>query len=125
MVLMFFLFVINIIFIWYSKLPIIKAYFITALAVYVALNFANVDAIIARNNIDRYFKSGEIDMEYIKGLSYEAVPHIQRLAGDSDKGEEIIVYFKDKKQELKEQKSWQSLNYSRLRAVRIIDRYVK
>ena len=64
-------------------------------------------------------------MEYLKGLSYDAVPHMQRLVGESDKGEEITVYFKDKKQKLEEQESWQSLNYSRARAARIIDRYIK
>jgi hypothetical protein len=125
MVLMFFLFIINIIFIWYSRIPIIKAYFITALAVYIALNFANVDAIIARSNIMRYYGTGQVDMEYLKGLSYDAVPYMEKLVGDEGLGDEVLSYFEDKSDELEDQKHWQSLNHSRIRASKIIDRYVK
>ena len=73
MILLFFLFIISIVFIWYEKLPIIKAYFIATLAVYVILNFANVDAMIARNNIYRYKETGQLDIRYLEGLSYEDV----------------------------------------------------
>jgi hypothetical protein len=125
MVLLFFLFIINIMFIWYSRMPIIKAYFITALAVYIALNFANVDVIIARNNITRYHSTGQIDMEYLKGLSYDAVPYTAELAGDEDVGDEVTVYLKDKSRELEDQRDWQSLNLSRAGASRIIGKYVK
>ena len=79
MVMLFFLFIINIIYIWYRKLPIIKSYFIVSLAIYIILNFANVDVIIAKNNINRYFESGQIDVVYLKGLSYDAAPEMQRL----------------------------------------------
>jgi hypothetical protein len=125
MILLFFLFIINIVFIWYLKLPIIKAYFITALVVYTVLNFANVDMIIAGNNINRYFETGQIDMEYLKGLSFEAVPEMVRLVEDDDLRNEVLVYFKDKKLELDEQDRWQSFNYSRARASRTIERYIK
>lgn len=125
MILLFFLFIINIVFIWYSKMPIIKGYFFAALVVYIVLNFANVDMIIARNNINRYFKTGQIDMEYLKGLSYEAVPEMARLTGDNDLKKDILAYYKDEKLELDEQDAWQSYNYSRIRASRIIEKYIK
>ena len=98
---------------------------IIALAVYIALNFANVDAIIARNNITRYYGTGQIDMEYLKGLSYDAVPYMEKLARDEDLGDEVLAYFKDKSNKLEDQKHWQSLNYSRIRASRIIYSYIK
>ena len=41
------------------------------------MNFANVDAIIAKNNIHRYFETGNIDLAYLKGLSYDAIPEIK------------------------------------------------
>jgi len=125
MALLFFLFIINAVFIWYNRLPIIKAYFLTALAVYIALNFANVDAIIARNNIDRYQESGEIDMMYLKGLSYDAVPQMTRLVGDKELGGEVLEYFQEQKQKLEDQDHWQSLNYSRMRSAKTIEKYVK
>ncbi|GAI55613.1 unnamed protein product, partial [marine sediment metagenome] len=27
-----------------------------------------------KNNINRYFETGQIDMVYLKGLSYDAIP---------------------------------------------------
>ena len=81
--------------------------------------------IIARNNIDRYLETGEIDVEYLKGLSYEAVPEMVRIAGDKEFGDEVVIYLGDKKVELEGQDNWQSLNYSRVRASKIIDKYIK
>ncbi|MBE3089874.1 MAG: DUF4173 domain-containing protein [Actinobacteria bacterium] len=134
MIMLFFLFVINIIYIWYQKLPIIKSYFIISLAIYIIMNFANVDIIIAKNNINRYFETGQIDMVYLKGLSYDAAPEMQRLfmsvKGSPDlkekqMAEEISGYFKERKLDLKNQKSWQSYNISKYKAEQIIDKYIE
>jgi len=134
MIMLFFLFVINIIYIWYSKLPIIKSYFIISLAIYIIMNFANVDIIIAKNNINRYFETGQIDVVYLKGLSYDAIPEMQRLLilgrGSSDSeekqiAEEILEYFKERKLDIKNQKSWQSYNISKYKAGKIIDKYME
>jgi hypothetical protein len=134
MIMLFFLFVINIIYIWYQKLPIIKSYFIISLAVYIIMNFANVDIIIAKNNINRYFETGQIDMVYLKGLSYDAVPEMQRLfmsvevspdPKEKQMAKEILEYFKERKVDLKNQKSWQSYNISKDKAEKIIGQYVE
>jgi len=137
MVLLFFLFILNIIYIWYTKLPIIKSYFVMSLMVYIVLNFTNVDLVIARNNINRYLETGQIDMEYLKGLSYDAIPEMERLMyfdlenskiteiKEQDTRDEILVYFGEKKLELQDQKHWQSFNISRYRASRIIDKYIE
>ncbi|MCK5566761.1 MAG: DUF4173 domain-containing protein, partial [Actinomycetia bacterium] len=137
MVLLFFLFIINIIYIWYTKLPIIKSYFVVTLIVYIVLNFSNVDLIIARNNIDRYIETGQIDMEYLKGLSYDAIPEMQRLIDIDLKNENIygvkhedikdgiLVFFNDKKLELDTQEHWQSFNISRYRASGTVHKFLK
>ena len=95
MILLFFLFIISIVFIWYEKLPIIKAYFIATLAVYVILNFANVDAMIARNNIYRYKETGQLDIRYLEGLSYDAIPEMEKLVGDKSRGEVLVFLSKN------------------------------
>ncbi len=137
MVLLFFLFIINVIYVWYTKLPIIKSYFVMTLIVYTVLNFSNVDLVIARNNIDRYIKTGQIDMEYLKGLSYDAIPEMERLIDIDLKNEsasgvrqqdikdEILVFFNNRKLELDTQKHWQSFNISRYRAARIVNKYIR
>jgi|GEM_PF-3728356 len=43
------------------KIPLIKSYIVVTLAFYTALNFINVDKIIAHNNINMYFKTGKLD----------------------------------------------------------------
>jgi len=134
MIMLFFLFVVNIVYIWYTKLPIIKSYFIISLVIYIILNFANVDVIIAKNNINRYFESGQIDVAYLKGLSYDATPEIQRLYNavknstnpkEKQMALELSQYFKERKSDLENQKSWQSFNISRYRALQIIDNQIK
>ena len=81
------------------------------------MNFANVDIIIVKNNINRYFETGQIDIVYLKSLSYDAIPEMQRLlisvksSSDSEEkqiAEEIIEYFNERKLDLENQKSWQS-----------------
>lgn len=134
MIMLFFLSIVNIIYIWYSKIPIIKSYFIISLAVYIIMSFANVDVIIAKNNINRYYETGQIDMAYLKGLSYDAVPEMQKLLvsvkDSSDPyekqiAEDIIEDFEEKKIKLEDQKSWQSFNISRYEAEKIIDKYAQ
>ncbi len=125
MVMLFFLFIVNIIYIWVPKLPIVKSYFIIALAVYIALNFANVDVIIAKNNLARYRSIQQIDLAYLKGLSWDAMPELKSFyasikdskeTGEKQLAGDLLIYFNDRKSELEKIKSWQSFNISRYRA---------
>ena len=72
-------------------------------------------------------------MDYLKGLSYDAIPGMQKLLtsdsyrSESEKKqitEEMLEYFKQKKSELESQKSWQSFNISKYSAEKIIDKYI-
>ncbi len=133
MIMLFFLSIANIIYIWKPDFPVIKSYFIISLIIYIIMNFANVDVIISEKNIDRYFDSGQIDMNYLKGLSYDALPGMQRLLtsegypSEPEKKQitgEILEHFEQKKSGLESQKSWQSFNISKYRAEKIIDKYI-
>ena len=98
------------------------------------MNFANVDIIIAKNNISRYFETGQIDMVYLKGLSYDAAPEIQGLfmsvkdspdLKEKQMAQELSGHFNERKSDLKNQKSWQSYNISKFKAEQIIDKYIE
>ena len=98
------------------------------------MNFANVDVIIAKNNINRYFETGQIDMVYLKNLSYDAIPEMQRLlisvenSPDPEEKKiagEILENFNERKLDLENQKSWQSFNISKYKAEKIIDKYIE
>jgi hypothetical protein len=73
-------------------------------------------------------------MVYLKGLSYDAEPEMQKFytsvknSLDSEEkqiAEEIFEYFKERKLDLKNQKSWQSYNISKYKAEKIIGKYIE
>ncbi|MFZ7130884.1 MAG: DUF4173 domain-containing protein [Eubacteriales bacterium] len=109
--------------IWKSKLPIIKWVLIVSLIFYSGVNFMNLDAFIAKKNVDRYFEKGVVDIEYLSILSYDAYPQLERLM-DSDNSiikQRILEIFTNNS--LKNDYSWQEYNISRNRAIKIVDRY--
>jgi hypothetical protein len=48
--------------------------FVAALLYLAALNLANPDALIVRENVARYQTSGKLDLSYLTGLSADAMP---------------------------------------------------
>ena len=120
---LFILFMLTLCKLWRKDLPLLKAFAIAALLTYTTLNYVNVDAIIARNNIDRYFKTGKIDIDYLQELSYDAIPELARLrvTGDDDMAAKTItVFLRDKRTKLRSESPWQSYNLSKSRAKRIL-----
>ncbi|MEO3927340.1 DUF4173 domain-containing protein [Micromonosporaceae bacterium B7E4] len=53
----------------------------TAVVALLALAVANPDRLIAEHNVDRYERTGRIDVAYLSGLSADAVPALDRLPG--------------------------------------------
>ena len=121
--LLFILFMLTLYKFWRRELPLVKAFAIAALITYTTLNYVNVDAIIARKNIDRYFKTGKIDLDYLHELSYDAIPELTRLstADDGDMAAQTVAAFlRDKQTELRSENPWQSYNLSKARAKRAL-----
>ncbi|WP_234361489.1 DUF4153 domain-containing protein [Plantactinospora sp. BB1] len=54
----------------------------TAVLALLALAVANPDRLIAEHNVDRYQRTGRIDVDYLTGLSADAVPALDRLPGE-------------------------------------------
>lgn len=62
------------------KICLPKVYFGVIVTVYICMNFANFDAIIAKRNVDRFTKTGKIDVEYLtKKTGTDALEEIVRL----------------------------------------------
>ena len=51
-----------------ENIDLVKTYFIIIVTMYCVVNFSNIDYIIAKNNVDRYIKTGKIDDNYLKRL---------------------------------------------------------
>jgi hypothetical protein len=63
-----------------KRVNLLKTYFIIILIVYVCMNFANFDNVIAKRNVDRYIETGKIDVEYFKdNIGTGAVEQIIRI----------------------------------------------
>ena len=120
---LFILFMLTLYKLWRKELSLVKAFAVAALFTYITLNYVNVDAIIARNNVDRYFKTDKIDLAYLQELSYDAIPELTRLrvTGDGDMAaKQMAVFLHDKETELRSESPWQSYNLSKARARRIL-----
>ena len=118
MVFLFILFLLAFYRIWNEKFTLVKPYIIASIAAFLIVNYMNVDVIIARNNVDRFYNDRKIDMVYLADLSYDAAPQIARLldCGDSIVAQQANDLLYGKKLQLSEEKPWQSLNLSVTRA---------
>ncbi len=79
MILLFIMLIIAFVRIWMVKMPLLKAYVVLCVSYYVVLNYLNIDVIIAEQNINRYEKSGKLDLVYMEILSDDVIPYLVRL----------------------------------------------
>lgn len=113
-----------------SKVNLLKSYFIIGITMYVIINFANVDYMIAKNNIDRAQKMPgeyvrELDVDYlIDNLGTDAVSEIVYLyhttEDESDK-RKINNYLYNIYEDVKEERSFQEWNLSKDKAKKILE----
>ena len=98
---------------------------------YVLVNFMNVDSIIAKRNIDRYFKEvqnekNKIDFSYLsEKTSTDAIPEIVRLLDTKAPSLKARVhyYLLTEYEKLKEEKqSFPSWNLSKERAKKELEK---
>lgn len=127
MLYIFALLVVTLIKVWRENFYLLKSYIVISVIAYLALNYFNVDAFIAKNNIRRYeLNSNEtIDTYYLRYLSNDAVPYIVKLLESED---EQVVYnikvgLKYRKSMLTSESYWQTFNLSDYRAKKILDKY--
>ncbi len=72
-----------------KPINLVKSYFTIILVVYVCLNYANLDNIIMKNNVDRYFEISSIDLPYLKrNTGTDGIKQIKRILETEAKNEE-------------------------------------
>ena len=108
-----------------GKINLLKTYFIIGTTMYIIANFANIDYVIAKNNVDRATKLTQvvvrpIDVDYlVDNLGINAVPQIIKLYENEEIKENNENYIKvnnylyKKYQELKEDRNPQEFNISK------------
>jgi hypothetical protein len=118
MVFLLVLFIITLARVWVDHLPLLKPYIAVAIVAFTVVNYINVDTLITRKNIERYYKTNVIDMAYFRTLSNDIVIDVKKLT--EDKNPDVAKAAKDllvqRKKQLSEKKHWQSFNMADYRA---------
>jgi hypothetical protein len=112
MVFLLVLFVITLARVWKDGLSLLKPYIAAAVVAFVVVNYLNVDMIIVKKNMERYFNTNIIDIAYFNTLSSDAIVEIKSLTGD--RNPEVAKAAKDllqnRKAQLDKRRNWQSFN---------------
>jgi len=123
MIFLFILFVIAFYKVWNERISLLKPYIIITLISYLILNYANIDAFIAKNNIDRYFETGKLDTHYLRNLSYNSIPVLVKLLNEENTPPDLKQYLMEQQMDLSTNQDWQSFNLSRQKAKQVLSQY--
>jgi hypothetical protein len=97
--------------------------FISVLAFFAVLNILNPDALVARQNVARYTRTGKLDQSYLMKLSEDATPETVKLLERPGKQEVITLQNHLYLQKLNldcNYDQWQSINWSRQQARQLL-----
>ncbi|QJD85464.1 DUF4153 domain-containing protein [Cohnella herbarum] len=103
-------------------LPLAKCYIVISLAAYVFINYVGMDRLIAENNIERYQETGKIDLQYLSGLSADAIPTLVNFSEQEYPGPGMKTLLVNKWETIKvEDRRWPSFNVSIFRAEKALN----
>ena len=96
------------------------------LIVYLGMNYANFDKMIAKRNIERYEETGKIDIEYLTmNTQTDAIEEIVEILEIDDINEEIKtkieIYLQDLNEKLDKETDFRDFNISKQKAKEIIE----
>lgn len=105
------------------QFSIISIYLLIGLTYYLALNIVPMDSIIAKSQVDRYFATGNGDIQYAVSLSSDAAPQISRLltAESPHTRDAARKYFLDRIRSYEHTPGWQKANLSAEKCRRIFE----
>lgn len=112
------LFAITLARVWAERLPLLKPYIAVAIIAFTVVNYINVDKMIVKKNIERYYSTNVIDIAYFRTLSNDIVGEVKKLAGDKDPNvaAEAKELLAQREKSLSRNKEWQSFNLPDYRA---------
>lgn len=122
MLMLFFILGVTLYKVWSNKLNLAKLYIVISLISYVLINYINVDVFIAQKNMERYYKTGNIDVTYLSEMSHDTTVYMKELTNSpnpqiSTEAQESIDMRKNL---LAAENNWQSYNLSKERAYSIL-----
>lgn len=86
-----------------KPINLVKSYFTITLVIYVCLNFVNLDNVIMKNNVDRYFVISSIDLPYLrKNTGTDGIEQISRILEVEATNQEQEIIQKQVKEYIQE-----------------------
>lgn len=115
------------------RFPLFKSFAAAMLLSLLLLNHVNSDAWVARYNVRRYLETGNIDTQYFKELSNDAVPAIlelitsESLDPQSADMQNITEQVEERNRRLQAytEGRWQRLNIGQSRALWLLEEYAE
>ena len=116
----------TVMYIFNSKVNIFKAYFVIILCSYVCVNFMNIDYMVARKNVDRYYANNKLDVDYLMNFGYDNIPVLIELYNKTDDlviKEELKEYLENMKEQPNENSLMRvfEFNISKYRGNKILE----
>lgn len=122
-----------------SKINLAKSYLIIITTMYCIINFANIDNVIAKRNVQRFEETGKIDIWYLTGeldkaTVVEEVYKLKSIKPEAEIQNEYIKnnlntyinkFIEDTKSELPEKISIQEFNLTKWKAKKFIQEEVR
>ncbi|MBP1990412.1 DUF4153 domain-containing protein [Paenibacillus eucommiae] len=101
--------------IWRERFSLSKAYLCTSIVAYVLMNYMNMDHRIASNNIERFNRTGVIDMSYLGKLSTDAAPSLLKLQAKQPEIPGLKEAVEKLQRKAQRDTAWPSWNVSKWR----------
>lgn len=123
MLMLFFILGVTLYKVWWGKLNLAKWYIMISLISYVLVNYVNVDVFIAQKNMERYYKTGIIDVVYLSEMSYDTTSYLKELSNSPNVllSAEVQKAIGARKKALVVEGKWQSYNLSQQRAASLLN----
>jgi len=101
--------------VWRERLALMHFYLIAGLLFYTALNVMHIEQIIVDENLERYEKTGKIDIDYLNALSYTGAGGLIDLYTMNPDYPELEHMLYDSQQRMRDEplNDWQSFNFTK------------
>ena len=108
--------------VWINSINLGKCYITIGIIAYLLINYINVDVIIASKNLERYYRTQMIDVDYMAGLSFDTVPYLVALLHAPDPKIEANArkHVIQKKYHIETPHSWQGYTLPEQRAKSVL-----
>ena len=125
------LFIPTILYILDKKINLLKTYFTIITVIYICINFANFDNIIAKRNVNRYIETGKIDLYYLKNnTGADAINQMLKILDNPTDVNNVKVettkYLNEKYNEINEENmDFRDFNISKIYAKQLIKKNIR